>query len=74
MAWHDYIRLGRLPTTMPDSGNELAGVRASAWALVIHELHFNRHDYLIWDAYGTVQPVYVLRFDGVPIVSVYQRP
>jgi hypothetical protein len=74
MAWHDYIRLGRLPATMPDSGNEVAGVRASAWALVIHELHFNRHDYLIWDAYGTVQPSYVLRFDGVPIVSVYKRP
>ena len=24
-------------------------------------------------AYGTVQPVYVLRVDGVPIVSVYKR-
>jgi len=40
---------------------------------VIHERHFNRHDYLIWRSYGTVQPVFVLRTAGVPIVSVYRR-
>jgi hypothetical protein len=41
---------------------------------VIHERHFNRHDYMIWASYGTVAPVFVLRHDGVPIVSVYRRP
>jgi hypothetical protein len=41
---------------------------------VIHERHFRRHDFMIWQSYGTVQPVFVLRFDGVPIVSVYRRP
>ena len=51
-----------------------AGVASSQLAIVIHELHFNRHDYLIWKSYGTVRPVFVLRTEGVPIVSVYKRP
>jgi 4-amino-4-deoxy-L-arabinose transferase-like glycosyltransferase len=74
MQWADYRRMGLLPATLPDAGHENVGVVASKWAIVIHELHFNRHDYMIWDAYGTVQPVFVLRTDGVPIVSVYRRP
>ena len=73
-AWGWYQRLGLLPKGYPDSGQEVAGVNASSYALVIHELHFNRHDYLIWKAYGTVRPAFVLRSDGVPIVSLYKRP
>ncbi len=73
-AWGWYKKLGLLPAGYPDSGNEVAGIERSKLALVIHELHFNRHDYLIWKSYGTVQPAFVLRFDGVPIVSVYERP
>jgi 4-amino-4-deoxy-L-arabinose transferase-like glycosyltransferase len=72
-AWGWYTRLGLLPPGHPDSGWEAAGIAASKYALVIHELHFNRHDYLIWNAYGTTQPFFVLRADGVPIVSVYRR-
>jgi 4-amino-4-deoxy-L-arabinose transferase-like glycosyltransferase len=73
-AWGWYQHLGLLPPGHGDSGWEVAGIRGSKLALVIHERHFNRHDYLVWDAYGTVQPVFVLRADGVPIVSVYKRP
>ena len=74
-AWGLYRSEGLLAKGLPDSGNEdRRGIEKSAWALVIHERHFNRHDYLVWNAYGTVQPVYVLRKDGVPIVSVYHRP
>jgi hypothetical protein len=29
---------------------------------------------LIWQAYGTVAPAFVLTLDGVPLVSVYRRP
>jgi hypothetical protein len=29
---------------------------------------------MIWQSYKTVQPVFVLRAAGVPIVSVYKRP
>lgn len=73
-AWGYYLKYGELPKNLPDAGNEQAGIDTSKLALVIHELHFNRHDYMIWKAYKTVKPVYVLRAHGVPIVSVYQRP
>jgi hypothetical protein len=29
---------------------------------------------MIWKSYGTLKPVFVLRSEGVPIVSVYKRP
>jgi 4-amino-4-deoxy-L-arabinose transferase-like glycosyltransferase len=73
-AWGWYMQLGLVPKGFPDSGHEDAGVRASKYAIVIHEKHFNRHDYMIWQSYGTAQPIFVLRADGVPIVSVYKRP
>ncbi len=73
-AWGWYMRLGDLPRSYPDAGHEAAGIAASQYAIVVHEQHFNRHDYMIWKSYGTVQPVFVLRTAGVPIVSVYKRP
>jgi hypothetical protein len=73
-AWPLYHRYGLVDRRLVDSGREEQGVRRSHLALVIHEKHFNRHDYMIWAAYETVQPVFVLTAGGVPIVSVYQRP
>jgi hypothetical protein len=73
-AWGFYQKLGKVPQSMPDAGMEVGGISSSKYAIVIHERHFNRHDYLIWKAYGTVQPIYVLRAHGVPIVSVYAKP
>jgi len=73
-AWSWYVKLGQLPRGYPDSGWELQGVRASQLALVVHEKHFLRHDYMIWNDYGTVAPIFVLRAGGVPIVSLYRRP
>lgn len=73
-AWGLYHREGLLAPGLPDAGREAHGIGRSHLALVIHERHFNRHDYLIWTRYGTVQPVHVLTFQGVPIVSVYRRP
>jgi hypothetical protein len=70
-AWGWYQRTGLVPATIDDSGHE--DVVSSQMAIVVHERHFDRHDYMIWSAYHTVQPVYVLRVDGVPIVSVYAR-
>jgi hypothetical protein len=72
-AWGLYQRLGRVSARLVDAGWEQGGIARSQLAFVIHELHFNRHDYLIWTAYGTVQPVHVLCSDGVPIVSLYRR-
>jgi hypothetical protein len=73
-AWGIYQQLGLVPRTLLDAGWEQAGIDRSQLAIVIHERHFNRHDYLIWKSYGTVQPIYVLCTGGVPIVSVYRRP
>jgi hypothetical protein len=73
-AWGLYTKWGMLPQGYGDAGHEEDGIARSKYAIVIHELHFNRHDYLIWNSYGTVQPAYVLTDDGVPIVSVYKRP
>ena len=72
-AWGIYIRDGLLPRSLPDAGHEEGGIANSKFAVVIHEKHFNRHDYLVWKSYGTVQPWFVLRADGVPIVTVYRR-
>jgi 4-amino-4-deoxy-L-arabinose transferase-like glycosyltransferase len=73
-AWGMYQRLGLVPPSLLDAGWEQSGIDRSQLAVVIHERHFNRHDYLIWKSYGTVQPSFVLRSAGVPIVSLYRRP
>ena len=44
------------------------------FAIVHHEDHFVEVDYQIWQAFGRVDPVFVLTHDGVPIVSVYENP
>ena len=72
-AWGLYQKWGMLPRGYPDAGREEAGIARSKYAIVIHERHFNRHDYLIWKSYGTVAPAFVLRAAGVPVVSVYRR-
>ncbi len=73
-AWPLYIDAGLLPAGFGDAGHEAAGIGRSRYAIVVHEKHFRRHDFLIWQSYGTVQPAYVLTVQGVPIVSVYARP
>jgi hypothetical protein len=73
-AWPMYRMESLVASSLPDAGHERQGVARSAIALVIHERHFHRHDYMVWDLYRTVQPAYVLTFQGVPLVSVYVRP
>ncbi len=72
-AWGRYQQEGILKPGLPNAGREVAGIRKSKIAFVVHEKHFNRHDYLIWEAYKKIQPSFVLKYDGVPIVSVYVR-
>ena len=73
-AWGWYQNQGWVAKSLADAGPENFGIDRSDVALVVHEKHFLRHDYMIWKSYGTVQPIFVLRSDGVPIVSVYRRP
>ncbi len=72
-AWGRYRAEGHLAPKLPNAGHEKSGIRKSKIAFVVHERHFARHDYLIWEAYGKVQPSFVLLYDGVPLVSVYVR-
>jgi 4-amino-4-deoxy-L-arabinose transferase-like glycosyltransferase len=80
--WHDTnqsqlnmaVRTGRLRDDVWNTGLEEPGVKTSNIALVIHEKHFNKYEYWIWDFYGTAHPSLVLDDEGVPIVTVYERP
>lgn len=69
-----YQRTGLLKRTIVDSGMEEPGIRAADYAIVIHEKHFNRYEYVIWEAFGTTRPLRVLAVEGVPLVTVYGRP
>jgi len=72
-AWDSWARMqaeGRIRSDLRPVGSP----SDAAYALVHHELHMQEVDCGIWMAYGTVAPAYVLRHDGVPIVSVYRRP
>jgi DNA gyrase inhibitor GyrI len=49
-------------------------IAAADYAIVHHELHMAEVDTQIWTLYGTTQPVHVLTYDGVPIISIYENP
>jgi hypothetical protein len=80
--WHDTnqaqlnmdVREGRLRPDIGNTGLEEPGVRNSNIAMVIHEKHFAKYEYWIWDFYGTTRPSLVLDDEEVPIVTVYERP
>jgi hypothetical protein len=69
-AWQMLQRDGRLDARIRASGD----LPSADFAIVHHEHHFVEVDYQIWAAWGTVRPVHVLTYDGVPIVSVYENP
>jgi 4-amino-4-deoxy-L-arabinose transferase-like glycosyltransferase len=64
---------------MQDEGRVRRDLRAvgspheSQLALVEHELHMNELDYATWVTFGTDAPTYIVKHDGVPIVSIYRR-
>ncbi len=69
-SWSMLHRDGLLPENIRATGN-----MASADVAIVHfEHHFVEEDYQIWEAFGTVQPAYVLTYDGVPIVNAYTNP
>jgi 4-amino-4-deoxy-L-arabinose transferase-like glycosyltransferase len=71
-AWDSWGRMLAEKRLRPD----LRGVGSPSeadFAIVHHELHMNETDYNAWVAYGHVAPDFVLKHDGVPIVSVYRR-
>jgi hypothetical protein len=44
------------------------------YSILHHELHMIHNETWIWNAYHAIAPVHVLTYQGVPIVSVYERP
>jgi hypothetical protein len=49
-------------------------IHASSLALYHHEHHMQRVEYQTWVDYGTVRPVAMRLYQGVPIVWLYERP
>ncbi|HTQ06208.1 MAG TPA: glycosyltransferase family 39 protein [Polyangiaceae bacterium] len=57
--------------------SDLSGTLAlplSKLALYHHEPHMRRVEYETWVLYGTVAPVAMGSYDGVPVVWLYERP
>ena len=69
-AWAMMQRDGLIPSNI----GAASSMGAADLVLVHHEAHFNEVDYQAWVAFGSVQPAFVLRYDGVPIISVYENP
>ncbi len=68
-AWHMLQRDGKVSMNIQPT-HEMSN---ADYILVHHELHFAEVDFQAWVTLGTTQPVYVLTYDGVPIVSIYAR-
>jgi hypothetical protein len=49
-------------------------VAGSTLGIYHHEQHMARVEPQIWVDYGTVKPVHIGDFDGVPVVWLYRRP
>ncbi|HNN95301.1 MAG TPA: glycosyltransferase family 39 protein [Pseudomonadota bacterium] len=65
---------GLLRRDLRDSGMEEPGVRAADLGLVLHERHFNKYEYWLWDAFGSTRPLSVITHEGVPVATLYARP
>ncbi|MFI5308877.1 MAG: hypothetical protein ACHQ53_16080, partial [Polyangiales bacterium] len=59
---------------LPDNIVPNFDIASADYAIVHHELHFMDVEAQIWSIYRSARPVYVLRYDGVPIISVYENP
>lgn len=70
MAFEMLKRDGLLPANIRAEGR----LTEADYVLVHHEHHFAEVDFQAWSAFGSVQPVHVLTYDGVPIVSIYEHP
>lgn len=69
-AWQMLSRDGLLNRAVRAAPN----IASADFAIVHHEHHFAEVDFQIWTVYQSVRPVYVLTYDGVPIISVYENP
>ena len=69
-AWNLLQRDEILPRNLRATGD----LASADLVLIHHEDHFMEVETQAWVAHGTAQPVHVLTYDGVPIVTVYANP
>lgn len=58
---------------MPSHIRAVSSMQDADLILVHHEPHFREVDYQAWVSTGSAKPAFVLTYDGVPIISVYER-
>lgn len=68
-AWRQMQEEGRIRSDLRAAGAPHEG----SIGLIQHELHMSEVEYAVWTTTGTHNPVYIVEFDGVPIVSIYAR-
>jgi hypothetical protein len=69
-SWEQMVRDGRIRRDLRGAMTPAQG----SLALYHHEPHMARVEYQIWVDYGTVAPVEIGAFDGVPVVWLFARP
>ncbi|MBK8171714.1 MAG: glycosyltransferase family 39 protein [Sandaracinaceae bacterium] len=69
-AWQMLQRDGKLPNNIRASSS----LANADFVLVHYERHFVEVDFQAWVAFNDATPYYVLKYDGVPIITVYENP
>jgi len=59
---------------LPPNIRGASSLSEADYVLVHHEKHMVEVDFQAWQAFGSVQPVHVLTYDGVPIITIYEHP
>ncbi len=68
-TWRMMQRDGMIPSNIRVVGH----MSQADYILIHHEHHFAEVEGQAWTVVGSVKPVHVLTYDGVPIISVYER-
>ncbi|HXJ21692.1 MAG TPA: glycosyltransferase family 39 protein [Polyangia bacterium] len=82
LYWHDvlpdaismYKRDGRLSLAVGDTGFGEDGIRRSQLGILFYEKHWAKYEAWFWEIYGTTRPLFVREREGVPMVTLYERP
>jgi 4-amino-4-deoxy-L-arabinose transferase-like glycosyltransferase len=69
-SWNMFVQDGRVRRDL----RAQLGVAGSDLGIYHHEQHMAQVEHMFWTDYGTVRPVHVATYDGVPIVWLYARP
>jgi hypothetical protein len=79
--WHDvfadaltmYVRDGRMPPGLGNTGVGEEAIAGSDLGILIHERHMTTYEGTFWESYRTTKPAYVRTREGVPLVTAYKR-